>query len=241
MKKLLLPSLFILFLSLISCQGGKNARAGKIETVSVESFAQKLNDSSAVQLLDVRTHEEFEEGHLEGAINYNVKDANFENQIVALDKNKAVMVYCHSGHRSANAAEILESKGFSKIYNLDGGIMKWNAADKKTVRSSNEPVSDGMSLEEFNKLIQSDKAVLVDYRAKWCKPCIKMAPMLESIAKQRADKMILLPIDSDQNPKLIKAKGIESVPVLQLYQKGQLVWSHYGVIVEATLLNETKL
>jgi len=98
-----------------------------------------------------------------------------------------------------------------------------------------------MSLADFNKQVTSDKYVLVDYNAKWCKPCKKMVPMLESVADKRRDKVILLKIDADENKELLKEKGIDAIPIVELYKEGKLVWKHSGEIDETTLLKETKL
>lgn len=78
-----------------------------------------------VQLIDVRTPEEYEAGHLINSENLNFFDETFEAELDKLDKNAPVCVYCKSGGRSAKAAEILKKKGFKAIYNLDGGIMGW--------------------------------------------------------------------------------------------------------------------
>lgn len=240
MKKFIYLLAVASIFSFTACRNASHANQS-IEVLTADAFEQKINENQMSQLLDVRTPEEFESGHINGAINYNVNDAGFESQINNLDKSKPVMVYCHSGHRSATAADILASKGFTKVYNLDGGIMKWNAAEKSVVSGANQAVPEGMTIDNFNNLVNSNKLVLVDYRAKWCKPCVKMAPMLESVVKARQDKMVLLPIDADQNQKLLKEKGIESVPVLELYQNGKRIWSHTGEIDEATLIKEAKL
>ena len=83
--------------------------------------------------------------------------------------------------------------------------------------------------------------MLVDYNAKWCKPCKRMVPMLEGVADKKKDKLILIKIDADENKGLLKEMGIDAIPVVELYKDGKLVWKHSGEIDEATLLKETKL
>jgi thioredoxin 1 len=68
-----------------------------------------------------------------------------------------------------------------------------------------------------------------------------MKPMLDKVAADKKDKLVLLKIDADENPELLKQQNINNIPVLVLYHKGQLVWQHKGLIDEATLLKETKL
>ena len=88
-----------------------------------------------VTVVDVRTPEEYAAGHLEGAVNMNVEGPDFSTQIATLDKNGTVAVYCHSGRRSAIAADQLASAGFTSIVNLKGGIADLQAAGAPIVAS----------------------------------------------------------------------------------------------------------
>jgi len=101
---------------------------GKIKNVNPEQF-QKLLLLDEVQLVDVRTKEEFQAGHIKNAINIDVKDDNFKSNTVKLKKDKPVLVYCRSGKRSSDAAEVLKEQGFKKIVSLEGGIISWEEAD----------------------------------------------------------------------------------------------------------------
>lgn len=94
------------------------------QVISAEQFAQKIINNN-VQLLDVRTAQEFAEGHIPGAENYHVYDKDFAQRASQLDKNQPVYVYCKAGSRSQEAAEELEKLGFTTIYDLEGGIMAW--------------------------------------------------------------------------------------------------------------------
>jgi len=151
------------------------------------------------------------------------------------------LVYCLSGGRSSSATELMSDKGFLEVYNMQGGIMKWNANNKPLDTGTEIPVYKGLSIEEFTSLIKTEKYVLVDYNAKWCMPCKKMAPMLDSFSENRKEKLFLVKIDADENKKLLEEKHIESIPVLELYKNGKLLWKHEGEIDEATLIKETKL
>ncbi|MEO8762063.1 MAG: thioredoxin domain-containing protein [Bacteroidia bacterium] len=245
MKKIISSALFVLALSVASCQNQTNKSGGNLKiintTISVDDFDKKLSETPTAQLVDVRTPEEYIEGHLVNALNYNLNATDFENNLSKLDKNKPVMVYCLGGGRSAEAAEIMANNGFIEVYNMQGGIMKWNAANKPLDKNAVNSEGKGMSLADFNKAVTSDKYVLVDFNAKWCKPCKKMAPMLESIADKKKDKLIFIKIDADENKELLKEKHIEAIPFFELYKDGKLVWKHQGEIDEATLLKETNL
>lgn len=76
-------------------------------------------------ILDVRTPEEFADGHIAGALNLDWDGKDFETATESLDKNVPVMVYCAGGGRSSAAAKALKSKGFKEIYNLEDGISDW--------------------------------------------------------------------------------------------------------------------
>ena len=97
-------------------------------TVSSDEFAQIIGDTATVQLVDVRTKQEYEEGHIDNALLVDVYSFKFEEQATAkLSKEKPVAVYCRSGRRSASAAQKLVKLGY-EVINLDGGILAWERA-----------------------------------------------------------------------------------------------------------------
>ena len=243
MKKIysILATLLLSY-GLTSCQQSSDSHGAQINTdLSVDEFEKVLKENPTVQLLDVRTIEEFEQGHLEGALNYDVNSSDFENKVNTLDKTRPVLLYCLSGGRSSSAASFLEKKGFEEVHNMKGGLMKWNSANKSLNKLSKESTSKGLTTEDFKEILRTEKFVLVDYNAKWCVPCKRMAPWLASLAENKKDKVILLTIDADQNKEFLKEKGVESLPVLELYKNGKLIWKHEGEIEEQVLLEETKL
>lgn len=95
-----------------------------ITTVKKQDMADKF-------LVDVRTPEEFAEGHIKGALNLNYFDSDFAEQFKGVDREGPVYLYCRSGKRSAKAAKVLDSLGFEKIYNLKGGFLAWEKANKR--------------------------------------------------------------------------------------------------------------
>ena len=78
-------------------------------------------------IIDVRTPEEFAEGHIQGALNINVKSEAFVTEIENLSKSDTLLVYCRSGRRSLYAAQVIVSFGFQKIYDLEGGFLNWES------------------------------------------------------------------------------------------------------------------
>jgi len=97
--------------------------------VNSSVFEQKMAEQD-IQLVDVRTPEEFSEKHIANALNANVLGEDFEQKVITLEKNKPILVYCKSGVRSANAAAKLKAMGFTTIIDLDGGITQWVAEGK---------------------------------------------------------------------------------------------------------------
>ena len=87
--------------------------------------AEKMIKEGSVVLLDVRTPQEFAEGHLNLALNKDYQSPHFAEEVNLLDKGKTYLLYCRSGRRSALAAEQMQNLGFQKIYNMQGGIVKW--------------------------------------------------------------------------------------------------------------------
>lgn len=98
------------------------AQTNNIIQVTAENapqLAQKLEKGQAY-LIDVRTPEEYQAGHLAYSKNIDVKSGDFKQQISKLDKNKPVYLYCRSGHRSGQAADSLSTLGFKTYYNIGG-------------------------------------------------------------------------------------------------------------------------
>ncbi|MBT8320843.1 MAG: rhodanese-like domain-containing protein [Eudoraea sp.] len=102
---------------LISCADSKKSKMPISELTSV--------DLENAVLLDVRTPEEFAEGHLEGAVNMDWYQANFAKQLEAIGKGDKVYVYCKKGGRSAEAANLMDSLGYKKVVDLAGGYDAW--------------------------------------------------------------------------------------------------------------------
>ena len=197
--------------------------------LSAAEFAAKIKSLQSVEIIDVRTPDEFSKGHLQNAKNFDWNGDNFEQQIAALDKSKPVMVYCLSGGRSSSAAAKMRSEGFKEVYELDGGIMKWRAANLPET-TDNATVSNGMSQQQFNDLLKTDKFVLIDFYADWCAPCKKMKPYLDEISTEMKDKIIVIRINADDNQTLCKALQIDALPTLQLYKNEKLTWANSGYL-----------
>ncbi len=124
MKKIII--LLISISTFVVCQGQtkENSTNGKIYLVNAEQFKKGIA-KEGVQLVDVRTLKEYNQGKIGNAILINFFQEDFMEKINKLDKNKPIYIYCHSGRRSGRAAKKLLNAGFENIYNLDGGIIGW--------------------------------------------------------------------------------------------------------------------
>ncbi len=130
MKYLLTSLVIISFFTVSSCRDIEDAT---IEHITVEEM-DSLIKMSKVELIDVRTPEEYASGFIEGAVNINYEDENFEDLIAKLDKSKPVAVYCGRGYRSSKCSRYMKKAGFTKIYDLDGGITQWKFKGKTTIK-----------------------------------------------------------------------------------------------------------
>ncbi len=226
MKKIL--SLVAITFLLVNCQGQTSKG---VQTVDVITYAEKLKTTQNPQLLDVRTPEEFASEHIDNATNVNWNGSDFETKAATYDKSKPVFVYCKVGGRSAQAANKLAEMGFKEIYNLDGGIMKWNASGMS--KPSDKII--GMCDQEYNELIHSDKKVVIDFYAEWCAPCKKMAPYIIKMQEEMKGKMTIARLDADKNKTMVENLKLDGLPVIIVYENGKEVWRNIGYISEEDL------
>lgn len=201
--------------------------------LSVEDFDKKLTATPEGQLLDVRTAAEYGQGYLAKSVNMDVKDPVFVQKLATLDKDKPVFVYCLSGGRSAQAAKLLVQNGFKEVYEMQGGYLKWSAANMPFEKDANAAVvAAGMSQEEFQKVIASAQPVLIDFYAKWCAPCKQMMPVLEKLTTEYAGKATIKTINYDENKALAQSLQVDEIPVFLLYKNGKLLWRGMGLMPE---------
>lgn len=242
----------LLPLMLVACNSKDNTEIinGNIisEKLDAKSYYSKLKEIPNAQLVDVRTPEEYNSGHIESSINHNIYDANFEKEMLKLDKSKPVFVYCRSGGRSSNAASKLQELGFKEIYDLQGGITAWNSNnlnleigntknEKDSGMNTNSNINTkGMDGDKYLEIISNkNKLVLVDFNAEWCGPCKKLSPILDKLAKEYSNKIELVKIDVDHNPIIAKQLRIEGLPTLKMYKNGQEVWQYLGLTDEDSI------
>ncbi len=106
---------------------GTGAVTISYELMTAAQGKELIDSGVPLTIIDVRTPEEFAEGHIEGAVNSDIEGGAFSGYIATLDKNATYVVYCRSGRRSALAAQAMSSAGFTQVYDI-GGLADWEAA-----------------------------------------------------------------------------------------------------------------
>ncbi|WP_083823630.1 rhodanese-like domain-containing protein [Ochrovirga pacifica] len=96
----------------------------KFKRMNVAEFRQAIQQED-IQLIDVRTEKEYNQGHIENAIHMDVLLPSFKKDLVKLYKNKPIYLYCKSGRRSITALRILQKNGFENACDLKGGFLAW--------------------------------------------------------------------------------------------------------------------
>ncbi len=245
MKRILIASafLFTAVFGLLSCaNAGDKTATGIAKTISVDAYEALLKQTPDAQIVDVRTPGEVAGGIIPGAINIDYSADDFQKKIEALDKARPVFIYCLSGGRSGHALEDMQSWGFSTVYNLEGGMLAWRNANKAQVMPGDAAPKKGMSMSDFNAAIKGagKEYVIIDFNATWCGPCKKLKPILEAIAQKNAAKIKLIEIDVDENSDLANAKQVSSIPYVEIYHNGEMVWSNIGLTDEATIMEHIK-
>ncbi|WP_297516171.1 thioredoxin domain-containing protein [Flavobacterium sp.] len=235
MKKIVLAVLSLVMIT-ASCQKKATDTTEKntasiYKTLNAQAFAMALKNQPEAQIIDVRTPEEFASGHLDKAqnLNWNATE-EFEKGLAQLDKSKPVFVYCLAGSRSASAAKKMQELGFATIYELEGGYQKWRAAGL-----ADDAPAKGMTQSDFEKLLDTDKKVLVDFYTTWCGPCKKLKPTLDKIATEMSDKVVVVRIDAEENLALAEALKVEGYPTLMVYENKKQVWRYLGYLSEEEL------
>jgi rhodanese-related sulfurtransferase len=96
-----------------------------IARISGQNCGGTSSEEGSLMILDVRTAPEYCSGHLKGSINLDIRSPSFAEELDALDRGRAYLVYCRTGVRSSRAVAIMRSLGFRELYDLAGGLVGW--------------------------------------------------------------------------------------------------------------------
>lgn len=130
MRSLAILLTMVFALLATACGGGTDSG---IRTASADEAADVLADPpEGLVVLDVRTPEEFDAGHLAGATMIDFYETGFSAQIADLDRDAPYLMYCRTGNRSGQTRALMESLGFTNVIDVEGGIVAWTAAGHPT-------------------------------------------------------------------------------------------------------------
>jgi thiol-disulfide isomerase/thioredoxin len=195
-------------------------------TVSLDVFYSKIQSEKNPQIIDARGPEEFALNHINGAVNFNLESKDYDKRIAALDKSKPVFTYSIGAGRSVWLADDLLKKGFKEAYSLEGGIANWIGNGKPFYANSKSK----LTLAEYKKIITENKDVLVDIGSKYCAPCKKVKPILETIKAQYGNNLKIVEIELEDSPQVIAdLKTVKVFPTLILYRDGKIVFKKEGL------------
>lgn len=125
-------NILCIVLMVISLQSCFKEKAGVINLVTPEEAAV-LIESDQVKIIDVRAELDFDKKHLKNAVNIEVENDDLYSVLDQMKKDEPLLVYCNKGGQSERCAQILKEKGFTLIYDMDGGIAKWEESGRQVI------------------------------------------------------------------------------------------------------------
>jgi len=121
-------AVLLVFILIPSCAIGQITN-----DIDIDEFRKKMASQNYV-LVDVRTEKEFDDGHIENALNIDYFSTTFSDEISNIGLERPVLVYCRSGNRSGKSMRIMSDLGFKEVYNLIGGIKGWKAKNNRLIK-----------------------------------------------------------------------------------------------------------
>ncbi len=225
-------------LSLIFLASCSNINSQVIENIEASKFQQLANNMDGI-IIDVRTSKEFHSGHIKDATNIDFYADDFIEKLNIVRKDIPIYVYCRSGGRSSSAAGKMEKLGFTKVYNLIGGVGAWKLENYRIIKSKDlkESTQPIFTVVEIDNIIENNEFVLIDFSTQWCVPCKKMKSVIQEIQKELTNVKVLF-IDADINKELVARHQIEGVPLFIIFKNGEEVFRHVGIISKSKLLEQ---
>jgi rhodanese-related sulfurtransferase len=199
--------------------------------VSVEQAKGMIDSAPDIIVLDVRTENEYEAGHIAGA--GLVPLSELEQRTGELDKDDALLVYCKSGTKSVEASNILIQHEFESVYNMEGGINAWVNAGYPVVssslgdqsgqgcscaesQSSITSTSNNLLSSEIDAILDADKPVFLFFYADWCHFCQEQLPIIDELELEYTEEIIVIRVNSEDNPQAMEEFGVTAFPTMFL-------------------------
>ncbi len=195
-------------------------------TQPLDSFIVKLSRQAKPQIIDARSPEEFAYNHINNALNFNLQSEGYTGDVQLLDKSGPVFIYAINTGRSTALARDLKNKGFTEVYDLQGGIANWIGSGQPYYTS----VKRVLSITAYKNIIASNNTVLVDIGSRYCPACKKVRPVLDSIRNENPGKLKIVEIQLEESPQLIaELKTVDVFPYLILYNQGAVTFKKGGL------------
>ncbi len=228
----------IIFLLLISNVLIMKAQTPFVVQTTPAEFDSLIKKNDGI-LLDVRTINEFNNGHIEGATQLNFYAPYFAERLLQLPKEKPIYIYCNVGFRSNRAAGFLAHNNYEKVYNLQHGIMLWHRQGFPIYVSpdAQPDLTDRLSPEEWDLLLKTESLLFVDFYAPWCAPCRQMMPMIDQLKKNYKGRVTIIKVNADVSRELMAQLEINAIPYFKMYVNGKAVFNHTGLIKKEEIEN----
>ena len=235
MKKIL-----FIFLIVFLCSCSNQSISQSIQNIDAVLFEVNSNKGNSI-IIDVRTKEEFVSGHIYDATNIDYYGSDFKEKLDLVNKDVPILVYCRIGGRSSRAANIMQSLGFTEVYNLVGGFEAWEDNGFDVIKTRDEKINKSRiySAKEINDFLKNNKLAILDFSTQWCVPCKKMKSVLDEISNEKDVK--ILSLDLDANKELSKLYNIKSIPTHIFYKDNFEIFRSSGLVEKSILINKINL
>lgn len=215
----------------LKINGGLLQAADVTAPLPVDVYAAKIGRETAPQIVDVRTPEEYDANHLNGAISIDLREPGYLQGLEKFDKTKPVFIYAIQNKRSGILAAELRSNGYNEVYELRSGIASWIGAGYPYYTAA----KGGVTLADYKKSVNDKGLVLVDIGTKYCGLCRQVKGMVDSLKSEHDPAYKVVEIDLYNSPQLVSELGeVQAVPTVLLYKDGKIVWKRTGLTFTKT-------
>ena len=140
MKRITSAAIAVLLLAMLSdgaifAQEAKTDARPAVKQIDLQQFDQMRTQKDTV-VLDVRTAQEYKQGHVPGSVNIDINDPQFHKKVDELDKSKTYLLHCARGVRSARAAKMMSPMGFDHLFDFHGGFEEWKKSGKSVEKTA---------------------------------------------------------------------------------------------------------
>ncbi len=221
-------AVFCVSVLLVSCLGNSNE---KIQSISVDELEQAMRPYANLQVVDLRSPEDYLEAHLPGAVNIDLNSPTFEKELAGLNPELPIYLYCANGLSSAEAIKKMAKKPFPKIYDVTGGYGAWSGAGKKLSQVDRVARPEPVTRSEYDAMIKKAEFILLQFSPSSVDPMVlkRMEAMVFGVAKRKGGEMEFKKYNYSDQVSLARDLKVNNLPTLILYKQGIEVWRYEGM------------